>query len=223
MDSKLCIQAFEKLWHGQFSSIPQVSSFLSTVSHYQVSLLHLAGSANFPSDFASGNAPPCDDPRCQICLFASEAEELAVRLISVHDMLSGKTSLPFTNPSAWLRAQLECPDLRHALHLKLGHPTRHQMKLVSQHYFFALDLDNALDRFSQCCHLCSSLKKVPSSLVEQSTSDPPEALGISFATDVIKRCRQLVVIVCEASTSFTASCLLNDERRESLHSGLPSK
>lgn len=94
------------------------------------------------------------------------------------------------------------------------------MKLVSQRYFFALDLDKALDQCSQCCHLCSSLKKVPSTLVEQSTSDPPDGFGISFAADVIKRYRQLILVVRETSTSFTASCLLDDERRESIHSGL---
>ena len=43
-----------------------------------------------------------------------------------------------------------------ALHIKLDHPSCHQMKLVSQRYFFALDLDKALDRCSQCCHLCQS-------------------------------------------------------------------
>ena len=260
-----------------------MTSFLSSVSRYQVTLLHLAGSANLPSDFASRNAPVCDDPRCQVCSFVSEAEDLAVRPISVHDVLSGKTSLPFTSRSAWLQSQLECPDLRRvhshlkqgtrpskkltnikdvkrylnlvsisrdgllvvkrdepfaapreciviprsvvdgflaALHVKLDHPSRHQMKLVSQRYFFALDLDKALDRCSQCCHLCSSLKKVPSSLVEQSTSDPPDGLGISFAADVIKRYRQLVLVVRETSTSFTAACLLDDERRDSIRSGL---
>ena len=94
------------------------------------------------------------------------------------------------------------------------------MKLVSQRYFFALDLDKALDRCSQCCHLCSSLKKALSTLVEQSTSHPPDGFGISFAADVIKRYRQLELIVRETSTSFTASCLLNDELRESIRSGL---
>ena len=282
-DSKPCVQAFDKLCRGQFSSSPRVTSFLSSVSRYQVMLLHLAGSANLPSDFASRNAPACDDPRCQVCSFVSEAEDLAVRPISVHDVLSGKTSLPFTSRSAWLQSQLECSDLRRvhshlkqgtrpskkltnikdvkrylnlvsisrdgllvvkrdepfaapreciviprsvvdgflaALHVKLDHPSRHQMKLVSQRYFFALDLDKALDRCSQCCHLCSSLKKVPSSLVEQSTSDPPDGLGISFAADVIKRYRQLVLAVRETSTSFTAACLLDDERRDSIRSGL---
>ena len=52
-----------------------------------------------------------------------------------------------------------------ALQVKLDHPSRHQMKLISQRYF--LDLDKALDRCSQCCHVCSSLKKVPSTLVER--------------------------------------------------------
>ena len=282
-DSKPCVQAFDKLCRGQFSSSPRVTSFLSSVSRYQVTLLHLAGSANLPSDFASRNAPACDGPRCQVCSFVSEAEDLAVRPISVHDVLSGKTSLPFTSRSAWLQSQLKCPDLRRvhshlkqgtrpskkltnikdvkrylnlvsisrdgllvvkrdepfaapreciviprsvvdgflaALHVKLDHPSRHQMKLVSQRYFFALDLDKALERCSQCCHLCSSLKKVPSSLVEQSTSDPPDGFGISFAADVIKRYRQLILVFRETSTSFTASCLLDDERRDSIRSGL---
>ena len=107
-----------------------------------------------------------------------------------------------------------------ALHVKLDHPSGHQMKLVSQHYFFALDLDKTLDRCSQCCHLCSSLKKVPSSLVEQSTSDPPDGFGISFPADVIKRYRQLVIVVHETSTSFTAACLLDDECCASIRSSL---
>ena len=282
-DSKPCVQAFEKLCRGQFSSSPRVTSFLSAVSRYQVSLLHLAGSANLPSDFASRNAPACDVPHCQVCSFVSEAEDLAVRPISVQDVLSGQASLPFTSRAAWLQTQLECPYLRRvhshlkqgtrpskkltnikdvkrylnsvsisrdcllvvrrdepfspsreciviprsvidgflaALHVKLDHPSRHQMKLVTQRYFFALDLGKALDRCSQCCHLCSSLKKVPSSLVEQSTSDPPDGVGISFAADIIKRYRQLILVVRETSTSFTATCLLDDERRESIRIGL---
>ena len=267
-DSKPRVQAFDKLCRGQFSSSPRVTSFLSSVSRYQVRLLHLADSANLPSDFASRNAPACDDPRCQVCSFVSDAENLAVRPISVYDVLSGKTSLPFISCSAWLQLQLESPDLRRvhshlkqgtrlskkltnikdvkhylnlvsisrdgllilkrdepfaasrecvviprsvvdgflaALHVKLDHPFRHQMKLVSQRYCFALDLDKALDRCSQCCHLCSSLKKVPSALVEQSTSDPPDSFGISIAADVIKRYCQLVLVVRETSTSFMAS------------------
>ena len=56
-ESKPCIQAIEKLCHSEFSASPRVNSFLTTVSHYQVSLQHLAGKANLPSDFTSRNAP----------------------------------------------------------------------------------------------------------------------------------------------------------------------
>ena len=115
---------------GQFSSSPRVTSFLSSVSRYQVALLHLVGPANLSSDFASRNAPACDDPRCQVCSFVSEAEDLAVRPISVHDVLWGKTSLPFTSCSAWLQSQLECPDLRRVhSHLKQG--TRPSKKMTN--------------------------------------------------------------------------------------------
>ncbi|KAL9979400.1 hypothetical protein ACROYT_G017059 [Oculina patagonica] len=108
--------------------------------------------------------------------------------------------MPFISRSAWLRTQLECPDLRRV------------------HSNLKQDLDKALDRCSQCCHLCSSLKKVPSRLVEKSTFDPPDGIGISLAADIIKRYRQLVVR--ETATSFTAVCLLDDERNESIRSGL---
>ena len=69
------------------------------------------GSANLPSDFASLNTADCRDPCCQICLFVSEAEDLAVCPISVHYM-SGQASLQLISCSAWLQMQLECPDLR---------------------------------------------------------------------------------------------------------------
>ena len=282
-DSKPCVQSFEKLCCGQFSSSPRVTTFLSTVSRYQISLRHLAGSANLPSDFASRNAPPCDDPRGQICSFISKAEESVVRPISVHDVLSGSVSLPFTTRSTWLQTQHECPDLRRvhshlkqgtrpskkstnikdikrylnisslsrdglvvvkkdepfcpsrecivvprpiidglltALHVKLNHPSRHQLKQVVLRYFYALDLDKALDECTQSCHLCASLKKIPNSLIEQSTSNPPAAVGISFAADVIKRNRQLILVVRETTSSFTTSCSIDDERHDTLRAGL---
>ncbi|CAB4005776.1 Hypothetical predicted protein [Paramuricea clavata] len=48
--------------------------------------------------------------------------------------------------------------------------------------------------------------KIPNCLIEQSTSDPPDAVGISFAADVMKRNKQLILVVRETTTSFTTSC-----------------
>ena len=78
-DSKPCVQAFSILCRVEFSSSPRLSTFLSTVSQYNVRLLHLCGSANIPSDFASTNASNCSADECQICTFVSEEAPSPVR------------------------------------------------------------------------------------------------------------------------------------------------
>jgi len=56
--------------------------------------------------------------------------------------------------------------------------------------------------------------------MEQSTSDLPEGVSISFTADVMKHYHQLILVVHETSTFYTAACLLDDERPESICAGL---
>ena len=284
-DSKPCVQAFEKLCRGEFSASPRVSTFLSTVSRFQASVRHLAGSANTPSDFASRNAPPCAEPTCQICSFVKREEDSTVLRVSVQEVLSGNAKLPFTSKAAWFDIQQESADLRRthahlvqgtrpskkatsikdvkrylqvasiardgllivrrnqpltptreciivprevlnglltALHLQLGHPTRHQLSSVFQRYFFALDTDKTIELVNSACHQCASLCHMPKFAVEQSTSDPPEAVGVSFAADVLKRNKQLVLVLRETATSYTATCLIENEQHGTLRDALIS-
>ena len=100
------------------------------------------------------------------------------------------------------------------LHIKLNHPSRHQLKQVILRYFYALDLDKAVDQCSQTCHTCASLKKIPSCLTQQSTSNPPAAVGISFAANVLKRNRQLILAVRKTVSSFTTACIIEDEHHD---------
>ncbi|XP_015778686.1 PREDICTED: uncharacterized protein LOC107356595 [Acropora digitifera] len=282
-DSKPYVQAIDKLCRGEFSASPRVTSFLTTVSRYQVHLQHLAGRANLPSDFTSRNAPDCSEPNCQICNFV-QMEDSVVQNVSIHDILNNKSDLPFTSRSAWRQIQNDCPDLRRvhahlkqgtrpskkltnvrdvkrylnsvsiasdgllvvkrtlpfapvadaivvprsvldglltALHIKLNHPSRHQFQMVLQRQFFALDMNDAISRVtSRACHTYTSLRSFPSSLVHQSSEDPPEVVGISFAADVIKRHRQLILVLRECATSFTASCLVPDEKHDTLRDAL---
>ena len=282
-DSKPCVQAVEKLCRGQFSASPRVTSFLSTVSRYQVSLKHLKGSANILSDFSSRNAPDCNEPNCQICKFIIQTEDSVVRSVSVNDILNNTKSLPFTTRSAWIDIQSECPDLRRthahlkqgtrpskkitnvrdvkrylavatiardgllvvprsdplqpatdliivprsvldglvtALHLRLNHPSKHQLMQVMKRHFYALDMTKAVDHMCDTCHACCSLQKFPDKLIEQTSEDPPESIGISFAVDVLKRSRQLIFVVRETVTSYTAACLIDNEKHETLRDAL---
>ena len=56
---------------------PCFMSFLIALCRYQVSLQHLAGSANLPSDFASRNTSDRNAPLCVICSFILETENSA--------------------------------------------------------------------------------------------------------------------------------------------------
>ena len=281
-DSKPCVQAFEKLCRGEFSASPRVTSFLSTVSRFQVVVGHLAGSANVPSDFASRNAPECSEPRCQICNFVALTEDSVVRSSSVQDV-RGLSHLPFTTRSAWIQIQSDCPDLRRthahlkqgtrpskkltnikdikrylnvasiardgllvvrpntpfaspseqiiiprtildgiatALHIKLDHPSKHQLKLVMKRHFYALDMAKVVDRVCDACHTCASLRKPPKPLIKHNSETPPNRVGVSFAADVLKRCKQTILILRETTTSFTTASIISDEKSATLRDNL---
>ena len=107
-----------------------------------------------------------------------------------------------------------------ALHLKLDHPTKHQLKCVMQRQYFALNMDEAIEMVTDNCHQCASLLSVPEGLVTQSTSDPPPAPGLKFAADVMRRNKQFVLILRESVTSYTASCIVDNERHQTLAEAL---
>ena len=72
-----------------------------------------------------------------------------------------------------------------ALHIQLSHPSCHQLKMVVQRYLYALDLDKAVPLVSDGCHSCAAIRSSPTARIDQSTSPPPDAIGQSFAADVI--------------------------------------
>ena len=112
-DSKPCVQAVEKLNRGEYSASARLSTFLSSVSRFQVDVRHIQGASNVVSDFISRNPLPCSEERCQICSFIRESMVAVVAAVSVEDVLSGRVQLPFASPrSAWREIQEECPDLR---------------------------------------------------------------------------------------------------------------
>ena len=121
-DSKPCVDAYNLLLKGRFSSNARLSTFLSTVSRHHVQIQHLAGNLNLTADFASRNPASCDNPeRCSICNFTIELESSVVQSVSTSEIIAGSASLPFTNRKSWLQIQSECADLRRTrAHLKQG-------------------------------------------------------------------------------------------------------
>lgn len=128
-----------------------------------------------------------------------------------------KCDIPFAPTKELIVVPRQVLDgLLTAIHLKLSHPSKHQLKLVVRRNFFALDIDNAIERVTDACHTCMSLKNIPTTLIEQTTTDAPEAIGVSFAADVIKRNRQLIFVVRETVSSYTSTCIIESERHDAL-------
>jgi hypothetical protein len=228
-----------------------VTTFLSTISRFHVTLTHIPGKDNTISDYASRNSLQCNDS-CQICKFVNDLETSAVRELSVQDIMSGHCPVPYMTRSAWIQAQQECPDLQQvyrllrdgrtqsrkrkcltdverylqhcrlstsptddfiivtheealkptrqrmvvprkvvdglltALHLRLSHPSIHQLKKIFNRGFYALDSDKAIKRTVEGCHTCASLKRVPAQFKSFSSSVPPDRVGSWYAGDVVK-------------------------------------
>ncbi|CAC5371066.1 unnamed protein product [Mytilus coruscus] len=81
-------------------------------------------------------------------------------------------------------------------------------------------MPKAAEQDSDSCHTCASLKRFHKSLVEQSSEDPPDLVGISYVADVLKRNRQLILVVRETVTSYTSTCFIKDEKLGSLRDWL---
>ena len=118
-DSKACKQAYDKLCHGNFSASARISTFLSTLSSYNVRVEHVKGINNPSSDFSSRNPLECTEENCQVCSFLNDVCNATIR--SVNEVLSGTMQVPFSNPIAWRSAQHESSILRRVYaHLSQG-------------------------------------------------------------------------------------------------------
>ena len=70
------------------------------------------------------------------------------------------------------------------------------------------------------CHQCASLKKIPHTMIDQTSSDPPAVVGVSFSCDILKREKQIIMVVREYITSFTTASIIKDESHSTLRDGL---
>ena len=86
--------------------------------------------------------------------------------------------------------------LIHALHLKLNHPSKHQLHKLVSRYFYSPGQTRIIDEVSDSCVTCTSLRKLPKELFSESTS-ATETFGISFSADIMKKDHQLIFVFRE--------------------------
>ena len=77
-----------------------------------------------------------------------------------------------------------------------------------------------MKRVTLSCHTCVSLSKVSNRFKEQETTTFPDCVGSHFNADIVKRERQLILMMRENITSMTHAMMITDERTETLKEGL---
>ena len=146
---------------------------------------------------------------------------LNVATIAKDGLLVVKCDEPFTRSRECIIVPRQVLDgLLTALHIQLSHPSSHQLKMATKRYLFALDMDKAIERVVNSCTSCAALSHTPLVRIEQSLCEPPDAVGISFAADVLKRSRQLILVLKESVTSYTSTMVIEDERHHTLRDAL---
>ena len=146
---------------------------------------------------------------------------LNVATIAKDGLLVVKRDEPFTRSRECIIVPRQVLDgLLTALHIQLSHPSSHQLKMVTKRYLFALDMDKAIERVVRSCSSCAALSQTPQACIEQSSCEPPDAVGISFAADVLKRSSQLILVLRESVTSYTSTMVIEDERHHTLRDTL---
>ena len=106
------------------------------------------------------------------------------------------------------------------LHLKLNHPSAHQLNKAFSQHFFALNIDKAISEVTKACHQCASIKDIPQAMIKQSTDHPPSSVGIKYAADVIRRCGQKILTIRESVSSYTLAEIIKDETSKSVAESL---
>jgi hypothetical protein len=110
--------------------------------------------------------------------------------------------------------------LQTALHIKFRHPSAHQLCQVVARHYFALDIKTTIDRVTQSCHTCASLRSFPKQQLEQTTSVSPAGVGRALAADVMRRAQQKILVIRESITSFTSSMLVESETSDCIRQAL---
>jgi len=83
-------------------------------------------------------------------------------------------------------------------------------------------MDQAVSRIAGTCHQCASLRSSLRFLQEQLSLDPPAVVCVSFAADVLRHERQIILIIRETITSYTKAQIIESGKRNCLKETLIS-
>ena len=102
-----------------------------------------------------------------------------------------------------------------ALRLRFSHPANTQLQKIFNRYFYSMGSRDVIRDITQVCAHCASLATLPPERPEYSTSVPPSAPGLRFASDVMRLERQFMKLTRDDFSAFTTTTILPKENKAS--------
>ena len=107
-----------------------------------------------------------------------------------------------------------------SLHLSLSHPTIHQLTNVFNRKFYSLNVSDCVASVVKSCSQCQSLQTMPTELHAQSSTIPASVPLFVYAADVMRRCKQFILVLRDTFSSYTSASIMPNEQHDSLRSSL---
>ena len=94
------------------------------------------------------------------------------------------------------------------------------LKQLLRRHFFMFNLDELVNHYIESCLTCAAKKDKKHIDMPMSSVTPPSSFGEHFATDIISRYCQKILVLRETATSHTWAKLVANEQKETLEEGL---
>ena len=112
--------------------------------------------------------------------------------------------------------------LLYSLHINLDHPTTDQLLKVVDTRFFVQDLLNKCNEITESCTLCTSTKSIPAEIHDFKANKVPDHPGEAFTVDVLRECKQLVLVAVDNFSGYVITTFITSEKEEDLRDGIVS-
>ena len=140
--------------------------------------------------------------------------------MSADSVLLAPSVTGFSNTPRYVVPPAAVPTIVTVFHQQFGCLAASPLTTLLRRHFFAFELDKVVQKYVSSCLACAA-KRDQSHVVQPMSSVPaPTHFGEHFASDVIKREKQKILLLRETATSYTWACLVKNEKAPTLESGL---
>ena len=115
--------------------------------------------------------------------------------------------------------EIYAPGLIQSLHLKLNHPSPHQLMKQVSRQFYCVGMAKIVNSISSSCDTCCRLKTLPKE-AKTHTTQLNEVFGKNFSADILIEKGSHLLICREKLSQFTLSRFVQDETQDSVQEAL---